>query len=114
MKRPITPPNLPSHVGLELQAWTRRASSTLNTELVGPPIVSNTSIAPSHPIHHVTGTAAIATILVPPGSTGPLRLIVDAAWTLIAGGNIAAAVTPTVGHVVALTYDPATGFWYPT
>jgi len=96
-----------------MNEWCRNVSHNANTEHVGPGLASATTISPSHPVHHVTGTAAIQTISLPPGMTGPLRIIPDAAFTLGTSGNIAKATTAIVGQVLILTYDPETTKWYP-
>jgi hypothetical protein len=68
---------------------------------------------------HLTGTAAIAT-LVPSsaqaqkGYSGTVRLIADGAWSTSSSGNISPRSTAarTVNDVVILTYDPASALWY--
>lgn len=82
---------------------------------VGPVIASAATIAPTKPIHHVSGTAAIATITPPwEGFAGPLILIADAIWTWTNGGNIQVAGTVTAaGRTVTFTYDRKTLKWYP-
>lgn len=80
---------------------------------------AGTSIAPTNPIHHVSGTSSgFATITVPPACpyTGcTVTLIPDAVWTSTAsGGNIAVATTAVVGKAVIMTYDPGAGKWSPS
>src|SRR5258706_13741031 len=66
---------------------------------VGPPIASAATIAPTRPVHHVTGVAAIVTITPPwEGFSGPIMLIADAIWTWTAAGNIFVGRTPTTAR----------------
>ncbi len=86
---------------------------------VGSAIASASTIAPTTPVVHITGTAAIATVTVPTqcGTSGyscTVRLIPDGAFTTTTGGNISIASTAVVGRVLELTYDPATAKWYPS
>jgi len=81
-------------------------------------IVSASTIAPTFPVHHVTGTAAISTITVPTACASSgydcnVGLIADGAWATGTSGNIAVAVTATVGYRYDFTYDPGTSKWYP-
>lgn len=74
---------------------------------VGTAIASATTIAPSAPITHVTGTTTIQTVTVPtnctPGCT--IRLIPDGLWSTNASGNISLATTGVVNKALALTWD---------
>lgn len=87
--------------------------------VVGPPIASANTIAPTYPIHQVTGAVTLKTITVPRAdfSGGPLILISAAAatWTYDATGNIAVApiAAPRAGEALVLFYDPTTSKWYP-
>lgn len=82
---------------------------------IGPAIASAATIAPTFPVHHVTGTAAIATITPPDAAfQGKIILISDAVWTWTATGNIAIAGTTTAaGKSFVFEYDPSTLKWYP-
>ncbi|SRR5258706_11054248 len=82
---------------------------------VGPAIASAATIAPTKPIHHVTGVAAIVNITPPwEGFSGPIELIADAIWTWTAAGNISVAGTVTAaGRSHRFTYDRKTAKWYP-
>lgn len=85
-------------------------------ENVGPAIASAATIAPTFPIHHVTGTVAINTITPPPdflSGGGTIALIPDAIFTTGTSGNIAIASTAVVSKTLYLTYDPGTSKWYP-
>lgn len=90
--------------------------SGLVPENLGAAIASAGTIAPTSPIHHVTGTAAIATITPPPAflsGGGTLALIPDGIFTTTTAGNIAIASTAVVSKTLYLTYDPGTSKWYP-
>ena len=78
---------------------------------VGASVASASSIQPTGPTFHVTGTAAIATIL-PLWQT--VTLIPDAVFSTTNGGNIAIASTAVVGKQMVMTYDTGTSKWYPS
>ena len=107
--------------------------ATINLNSASDPLVKEISgtdvtISPTHCIHHVTGTNALKNIMVPffrgvetygsstlkefPLHTGPLYLIRDAAWSVVATGNITTAPTLTTNNVLCLVYDGAN--WHPT
>lgn len=102
-------------LALELWKWFPVAVTPPGPNRIGPAIASAATIAPTHPVHHVTGTAAIATITPPdPGFQGEITLIADAIWTWTAAGNISQAGTVTAaGRHHKFLYDPATAKWYP-
>lgn len=82
-------------------------------------IVSASSITPTAPFFHVTGTAAIATITAPTACTTSgmmcqITMIPDGAFTTTNAGNIAIASTAVVSKPLIMTYDPATSKWYPS
>lgn len=83
---------------------------------VGPDLASAATIAPTHMIHNVTGTAAIVNITPPwPGFSGTIYLIAAAIWTWTAAGNIGVLGTTTAaGRAIAFTYHSALGKWYPS
>lgn len=98
-----------------LDVWPWHLGS-INGGLIGPTIASATTIAPTKPIHHVSGTTAIVNITPPdPNFSGVLILIADGIWTWTAAGNIAVlgTVTAALGTVI-FTYDPQTAKWYPS
>lgn len=96
--------------------WASGAGVNPGSPLVGAALASSTTLTPTSPIHHITGTSAITTI-VPPyaGFQGRITLIADAAFTLAgsgtAGSDISTALTAVSGQAVDLVYDGAT--WYP-
>lgn len=80
--------------------------------LVGAAVASAASVTLAAPVTHITGAAAIATI-TPPPFTGTITLIPDGAFTFTTAGNIAVAMTATVGVPITLVYDDVTTKWYP-
>lgn len=90
---------------------------TLLNGVTGPDLASAATIAPTHAIHRVTGTAAIVNITVPyTGFAGTIVLIPTAIWTWTAAGNIIVAGTTTAGNgvPVSFTYNPTTAKWSPS
>lgn len=81
--------------------------------IVGPDLASAATVTPTHKIHRVSGTAAIATITVPyPGFAGSVIFIPTAIWTWTAAGNILVAGTTTAAtSPVTFTYNPVTDKW---
>ena len=88
----------------------------LHNQSVGPDIASAATIAPTHQVHNVTGTAAIVTITPPwDGFCGTIWLIAAGIWTWTAAGNIGVLGTTTAaGKAVGFVYHPRLGKWYPT
>lgn len=70
-------------------------------------IASGATIAPTNSIHHISGTAAISTITVPPqcSPTCTISLVPDGAFTTTTGGNISLASTGVVNKVLILVWD---------
>ncbi len=79
---------------------------------IGPPLASAAKIIPTYQIHHVTGDAAIDTIVAPKGFAGELVLIPDGLWTTETSGNIKNKITATVDQPVRCIYDAAQAKWY--
>lgn len=91
--------------------------SGIEPMLVGTALASATTIAPTAPIHHVTGTTAINTITPPPAflaNGGQIVLIPDGLFTTGTSGNIALATTAVVSKAIIMTYDPVAAKWYPS
>lgn len=83
--------------------------------LTGPVLASAGTIAPTRPIHHVSGVAAIANITLPyPGFSGLIVLIPDGIFTWTAAGNIAIAGTAVVNKALYMLYDASVGKWIPS
>ena len=88
-------------------------NATLNTALT---LASATTIQPVAPISFVSGTTAIATIIVPTEMVGggQITLIPTGLWTTTTAGNIALATTAVVSKAIIMTYDATTAKWYPS
>jgi len=90
-----------------------------NAQTVGPALASAATIAPTSPMHHVTGTTQITTITAPAnfavsGMGGCVVLIPDGAWSTATTGNIGLASTATVSKALTMCYDSGTSKWYPS
>lgn len=83
---------------------------------IGADLASAATIAPTHMVHRVTGTAAIVNITPPwEGFAGTIFLIAAAIWTWTAAGNISVLGTTTAaGRAIAFTYHPGLGKWHPS
>jgi len=78
----------------------------------GPVLASAAAITISHPVHKVSGAAAITTLNPPfPGFVGHITLVMLGAGTIATGGNIASAVAAGANKIVQLYSDGST--WYP-
>lgn len=79
-------------------------------------VASAASITPSGPLFHVTGTAAIANIVLPLGfSHGSITIIADGVFSWTNAGNIAvASSTVVVGKQYIFSYDYGQSKWYPS
>lgn len=82
-------------------------------------VASASTIAPTTPFFHVSGTTTISTITPPAfcvasGTMCKLTLIPNGLWSTTTGGNIAIASTAVVSKALIMTYDPATTTWYPS
>lgn len=84
--------------------------------IIGPTIASAATIAPTHLIHPVSGTAAIVDITPPAADfSGMLILLSTGIWTWTAAGNIAVLGTTTAAlGCVIFVYNPDTSKWYPS
>lgn len=81
-------------------------------------LASAGTIAPTKPIHFVSGTTTISTITPPASFTanggGQITLIPTGLWSTNTAGNIALATTGVVSKALILTYDKTTAKWYPS
>jgi hypothetical protein len=70
-------------------------------------IASGATIAPTSPVHHISGTAAIGTITVPAGCapTCTIALIPDGIFTTTTGANISLASTAVVNKALIMVWD---------
>ena len=85
-----------------------------HNQCVGADLASAATIAPTHRIHWITGTAEITTITLPWNTfSGELILVPAGAFTTATGGNIAVAVTAVANRPLHFTYHPGKGLWYP-
>lgn len=91
----------------------------INAYAVGS-LASATTIAPTAPITHVTGTTNPISTITPPaqcstsGNGCCVRLIPDGLWVTGTAGNIALGTTAVVGKALEECYDNATSKWYPS
>jgi len=95
------------------------ACATTNAQAVGAALASASTITPTSPMHHVTGTTQITAITAPANFTvsgmgGCIVFIPDGAWTTGTTGNIALASTATVSRALTMCYDNGTSKWYPS
>ncbi len=80
--------------------------------IVGAILASADTIAPTHGIHHISGTDSIETITVPyTGFVGRITFIFDSTASFATGGNIASAVTGVANQACDMVYDGV--LWYP-
>lgn len=88
----------------------------INSYVAGSAVASAVSITPTGPIFHVTGVAAIATIVAPLDSlqTSQITIIPDGIFTWTTAGNIALAGTAVVSKALSFYYDSGTSKWYPS
>jgi hypothetical protein len=85
-------------------------------DLVGPKLTAAATIAPTHMIHHVTGTTAVTTITVPhTGFAGPLYLIADSVFSWTSAANIVQdpSTTLVAGCAYGFVYDYKAAKWSP-
>jgi hypothetical protein len=112
-------------IGSGSNTTTVGSSATLATKLFGvvstgqvaTTLASASTIAPTLPIHFVSGTAAIDTITPPTSITstgGSITLIPTGIFTTTTAGNIAVALTASINKQLILTYDATTAKWYPS
>jgi len=82
----------------------------------GAVIASATTIAPTNPLQHVSGTTAVATITVPLALplNGSITIVPDGIFTTTTAGNIAVASTAIVNKPITFTYDSSSSKWVPS
>lgn len=81
----------------------------------GTALASAGTITPTNRGHHVTGTAAIATITATSMFDGEiLTLVPDAIFTTTTAGNIGVAATAVVGKAMRFYWDSTAVKWYPS
>jgi hypothetical protein len=105
---------------LQLQ-WSQSPEYSLGVIVVAantPPVVgavlaSGVTVTLTATIHHISGVAAIDTIVPPfPGFRGAVNLIPDGAFSGTLAGNIGVAFTAVVGRQIDVVYDGTK--WWPS
>ena len=112
LKRPliIAPPK--DRFSVALLSTVNQIVDQANVDVTtGSVLASADTITPLAKRQHVSGTAAIENIIVPPTFTGgELIFIPDGNWTTVTGGTIGKASNAVIGVPLYLTYDGAK-FW---
>lgn len=86
----------------------------INNRTVGADLASAATVALTHRIHWITGTAEIATLSLPWADfSGEVILIPAGAFTTTTTANIAVAVTAVANRPLHFTYHPGKALWYP-
>lgn len=98
----------------QLRAWSHHVTQRLDrgANVIGSTLPSGPRLVlpDTDAYRHITGTAAIATIVPPTADfTGPVWFLADGAWTTVTTGNIQAAITATVGRVYGFISDTLNG-----
>jgi hypothetical protein len=75
---------------------------------------NGTTLTVTRMISHVTGTSAAVATITPPWTdfSGPIYLIADSAWAIVATGNINNTLTAAAGVAYGFVYDRKTSKWY--
>jgi hypothetical protein len=94
----------------DLQVWNANVDINPPGGLVGPILASTTTLVPTNPVHHVSGTNTITDITLPwTGFRGRIVLIPDGAFVLNTGGTagvaISRALTATANQPIELIFD---------
>lgn len=85
--------------------WTVDGSGFIYNK-AGSDVASASSITPSGPIFHVTGTTTVNTINLPyAGYSGCLKIVPSGIFSTGTSGNIALASTAVVSKVLEMCYD---------
>jgi hypothetical protein len=82
-----------------------------------PTLASAGTITPTETVSFVSGTTTVSTITVPSSFStggGQITLIPTGLWATNTAGNVALATTAVVSKALIMTYDSATGKWYPS
>lgn len=87
----------------------------LKNQSIGDTLDSTaTTVTITHPIHHVSGVGAIATMNPPwVGFSGSVTLIPADTSTVNTAGNVAKAVSHVANQAAIYVYNPSTAKWYP-
>ena len=108
---------------LEFRGFSQVGTETQGIE--GATLASSavTSLAFTHGLHFVSGTAAQVLADLPyPNFAGDVRVIPTGIFTWVTGAagatstarGFGLAGTAVVGKVLVFTYVPSTGLWYPS
>ena len=104
----------------EYRDFSSPGTPTLQTE--GATLASAATMAPTHRLHHVTGTAEVTLLTLPyTGFSGNVQFHPAGAFTGATGG-VATALNKPVGkaftavadRTITLTYFPSLALWYPS
>jgi hypothetical protein len=92
-------------------------------QAIGTSVASASTIAPTLPVVHVTGSATVNVMTPPAGCTTAsfdckVELIADpsSTWSTATGGGtggFAVASVPAPGQALLFSYDTVVGLWYP-
>lgn len=102
----------------ELNLFSFTAPGGIQNDLVGGKLslgtVAGTTLTPTRMVHHVSGTASLATI-TPPWTdfVGPLYLVADSVFTTLTTGNIGTVLTTVASNAYGFIYDRKAAKWYP-
>lgn len=78
-------------------------------------VTSASTITPTGPLFHITGTVAINSITTPTGFPyTTFSIIPDGAFTLVASATIGKSSTAVVGQIMTMTLDQSTSKWFPS
>lgn len=102
-----------STISLQWMVGYQNSATTAQANTVVASV--NGLITPTGPLFHVTGTNAITGYNIPVGfAFGTFTIIPDGAFTTTTATNIAVASTAVVGRRMLVSYDAATGKFYPS
>lgn len=97
-------------LGAQSDPWLITWADLFGT-LLGAPLASAATIAPTTGVHHITGSVDIDTITPPIADfVGTINFIVDDGLSFTTAGNIANAVTANAGNLYIATFDGT--LWY--
>ena len=95
--------------------WFQTNGDEAVTGLAGTTVASNTSITPTGKFFVVSGTTAVATIVVPAGATAGYQIFINPSgiFATTTAGNIGLVTSATVvGRILIMTWDGSK--WWPS
>ena len=114
----LTTPTMSSPTITGTVTYDNASYSGLNANsAAAPTLASAGTITPVETVNFVSGTTTVSTITVPSSFSaggGQITLIPTGLWATNTAGNIALATTAVVSKTLTMTYDSATGKWYPS